>query len=249
MKLVDNWRRVMALSLSFWMQVAGLLVLILPELYFYLTERDYDPYLAWSVGVLLLLAGLIGRLFQQSDSMWREWLRILTVVILAIAVAFAVSVRAGAASYDEAETLKVAVPFIAKEEGKRNKAYKDIVGVWTICYGSTRGIGPGMIMSDAECLELLRDEVAEYRHGLHRYFSVTTKARRLTPARDAAYTSTAFNCGIRAIGRSTATRRLNAGNIAGGCHALTWWNKAGGRVIRGLVNRRAREKALCMKGL
>jgi lysozyme len=138
MKFVDNWRRVVALSLSFWMQVAGLLVLILPEIYFYLTDRDYDPYLAWTAGVLLLLAGLIGRLFRQSDSVAREWLRILAVVILAMGVAFAMATRANAGSYDEAETLKIAVPFIAQEEGKRNKAYKDIVGVWTICYGSTR---------------------------------------------------------------------------------------------------------------
>jgi GH24 family phage-related lysozyme (muramidase) len=79
--------------------------------------------------------------------------------------------------------------------------------------------------------------------------SPTTIDRRLPATRDAAYTSTAFNCGVAAIGKSTATRRLNAGNIAGGCEALTWWNKAGGRVIRGLLERRKREQALCMQGL
>jgi GH24 family phage-related lysozyme (muramidase) len=57
------------------------------------------------------------------------------------------------------------------------------------------------------------------------------------------------NVGIAGAGKSTATRRLNAGDIAGGCQALTWWNKAGGRVVRGLVNRRAEEFALCMDGL
>jgi GH24 family phage-related lysozyme (muramidase) len=151
--------------------------------------------------------------------------------------------------YSEAAALDVAVPFIAQEEGLRTKAYLDIVGVPTICYGSTRGVRLGMEKTRAECLELLRSEVAEYRHGLHRYIKPATRLYHLTPKRDAAYTSTAFNCGIQAIGKSTAVRRLNAGDIRGGCEALTWWNKAGGRVVRGLVARRTRERALCLEGV
>ena len=50
-------------------------------------------------------------------------------------------------------------------------------------------------------------------------------------------------------GDSTATRRLNAGNIIGGCTALTWWNKAGQRVVRGLALRRGEERDLCMMGV
>jgi GH24 family phage-related lysozyme (muramidase) len=151
--------------------------------------------------------------------------------------------------YSEADALNEAVPFIAQEEGLRTKAYLDIVGVPTICYGSTRGVRLGMEKTRAECLDLLRSEVAEYRHGLHRYIKPAARLYHLTPKRDAAYTSTAFNCGIGAIGKSTAVRRLNAGDIKGGCEALTWWNKAGGRVVRGLVARRTRERALCLDGV
>lgn len=248
MPIILDWRRVLLSSLSFWMQVAGLLVLILPELWFHWTGRDYDPKLAWWLGALFLVAGLAGRLYKQKLSLWREWLRVagVAVVVVALAFLFAAEVRAAPAS--EGQTLNIAVPFIAKEEGKRNTAYRDIVGIPTICYGSTRGVRLGMVLSDRECGELLRAEVAEYRLGLHRYFTATTIASRLPPARDAAYTSTAFNCGIGAIGKSTATRRLNAGDIAGGCEALTWWNKAGNRVVRGLFDRRKRERALCMIG-
>ncbi|MEP1943144.1 MAG: lysozyme [Sulfitobacter sp.] len=249
MNFISDWRRVAAVSLSFWMQVAGLLVLILPEIWFALTGQDYDPVFAWWTGVLLLLAGLIGRLWKQGVSSFLEWLRIVGVLVVCALLALLFTAQAKAGSVSEIETLRIAVPFIAKEEGKRNKAYADIVGVPTICYGSTRGVRLGMVMTDAQCLALLSDEVAEYREGLHGYFSKATRSSRLTAKRDAAYTSTAFNCGVRAIGRSTATRRLNAGDIRGGCTALTWWNKAGGRVIRGLVNRRAREKALCLAGL
>ena len=52
--------------------------------------------------------------------------------------------------------------------------------------------------------------------------------------------------GVRAAGRSTATRRLNAGDVTGACKAITWWNKAGGRVIRGLVNRRTEDQTMCL---
>lgn len=247
-RLISDWRRVLLLSLSFWMQVAGLLVLILPELRYHWTGQDYDPVLAWWLGALFLVAGLAGRLCQQGSPGWREWLRIcaVTAIVIALALLFAGQARAAPAS--EGETLAIAVPFIAKEEGKRNAAYRDIVGVWTICYGSTRGVRPGMVYSDQQCLELLRAEVAEYRRGLHRYFTPATINSRLPAPRDAAFTSTAFNCGISAIGKSTATRRLNAGDIPGACEALTWWNKAGGRVIRGLSERRKRERALCMQG-
>lgn len=253
MPLVPDWRRVMLLSFSFWMQVAGLAALILPELWFRFTEQDYDPYFAWWLGVLLLLAGIIGRVYQQGLSPWKEWLRIIAVVAIMIALAIILASPSNAARLPndpatEAETLQIAVPFIAKEEGKRNRAYRDAVGIWTICFGSTRGVHADMWMSDQQCFYLLKIEVAEHRTGLHRYFTAVTIAARLPPKRDAAYTSAAFNVGVAGIGKSTATKRLNAGDIAGGCQALTWFDKAGHRVLRGLFERRQREKKLCMDG-
>lgn len=249
MNWVSDVSQVISRSLSFWLTVAGLLVLIVPELRYYLTGVDTDPVLSWWLGVLLLVASLVGRIWRQGLSWWREWLRIAGVLALIglLAVLLAAKVRADPVA--EADTLKVAVPFIAQEEGERTSAYLDVVGVPTICFGSTRGVRLGMVRTHAECLALLSEEVAEYRGKLHRYFSTATRQRRLTPERDAAYTSTAFNCGVAAIGRSTATRRLNAGDVRGGCQALTWWNKAGGRVIRGLVGRRERERRLCMVGV
>jgi len=107
----------------------------------------------------------------------------------------------------------------------------------------------GDFMSDAECTALLRKDVVEYREGLHRYFTAETLSARLTPERDAAYVSLAYNVGVAGAGRSTATRRLNADDIAGGCDAISWWNRAGGRVVRGLVRRRADEYRLCMIGV
>lgn len=48
--------------------------------------------------------------------------------------------------------MDIAVPFIAGWDGKRNQAYRDIAGVVTICYGSTRGVQIGQHMTGAECL-------------------------------------------------------------------------------------------------
>ncbi|WP_292330524.1 lysozyme [Mesorhizobium sp.] len=248
-RAVPEWRRVLSLSLSFWMQVLGLAVLVLPEAYYRLTGNDYDPYFFWWLGVLLLLAGIIGRVWQQGVSLWVEWLRIIAVGAVIVGLALVLATPAPAAEATEAETLQIAVPFIAKEEGKRNRAYRDAVGIWTICYGSTRGVHADMWMTDQQCFDLLKIEVAEHRTGLHRYFTPVTIAVRLPPKRDAAYTSTAFNVGVAGIGKSTATRRLNAGDVAGGCQALTWFDKAGKRVLRGLFERRQREKKLCVDGL
>lgn len=160
-----------------------------------------------------------------------------------------VPVVAASGAVSDAAFLSVAFPLVSKWEGLRLAAYQDIVGVWTVCYGHTKGVEPGDIYSKAQCAALFRAELLEYRAALHRYFTAETIAQRLTPARDAAYSSLAYNVGKEGAGKSTATRRLNAGDVAGGCEALTWWNKAGGRVVRGLARRRADEYQLCMMGL
>ena len=64
-----------------------------------------------------------------------------------------------------------------------------------------------------------------------------------------AFVSWAYNVGTGAACRSTLVRKANAGDIAGACDELPRWNKAGGRVIRGLTNRRLSERKLCLEGL
>jgi hypothetical protein len=49
---------------------------------------------------------------------------------------------------------------------------------------------------------------------------------------------------VSAFSNSTVVKRLNNGNYTGAAEALTWWNKAGSKVVNGLVNRRADEKKL-----
>lgn len=178
-------------------------------------------------------------------------------LILAFALAVAPTIAVpNTGTPTEAEFSAVAVPLVAKWEGEvrckdnpaMHCAYKDIVGVPTVCYGETKGVTMSMRFTDRQCKDMLASEILEYREGLHAYFTPETLSGRLTAARDAAYASLAYNVGVAGAGRSTATRRLNAGNIVGGCHALGYWNRGGGRVVRGLVNRRAEETALCLAG-
>ncbi len=225
MKLVPNARQIAKRSHSMWAGYLGLLCLVLPEALFWLFGRDTNPRIWWILGVALVAYGLIGRVKDQGID--GSKLR----------------------SSSIAAFLALALPLIGGWEGMRNHAYLDLVGVPTICFGHTKGVSLGDYMTDTQCAALLRSEVLEYREGLHGYFSAETKVLRLPAARDAAYVSLAYNVGIRGAGRSTATRRLNADDVAGGCQALTWWNKAGGRVVRGLVRRRADEYRLCMQGL
>lgn len=150
------------------------------------------------------------------------------------------------------ETAVYAVPIVMRWEGLKTEAYLDTIArppVWTICYGETYNVRPGEVRTRAQCEEGLRRGLkrfwADYRAGVQ-----PEKLRGLLrPQTDAALTSLTWNIGAGAILRSTALRRLNAGDIAGACEAATWFNKAGGRIIRGLQNRRSDEYRLCMEGV
>ena len=152
----------------------------------------------------------------------------------------------------EAATMAVAVPLVARWEGVKTTAYLDTIArppVWTICYGETEGVRQGETRTMQQCEDGLRRGLVRYRDGIHVAFTAETKAQRLPPERDAAFVSLAWNVGIGGVRGSTATRRLNAGDVRGACEGMKMWNRAGGRVIRGLVNRRADEYALCMRGV
>lgn len=137
-------------------------------------------------------------------------------------------------------SLSIAAPIIAKWEGKSNDPYRDIVGVSTVCYGETRV--EMRRYTDAECTAMLQKAVKGFQNEVLRC-SPTLMGH---PYQLAAATSLAYNIGSSAYCRSTAARRFNEGDLKGGCEALKMWNKAGGRVVQGLVSRRNDEYSLCV---
>lgn len=142
----------------------------------------------------------------------------------------------------------IVAPFVSGWEsgGKpRLVAYKDIVGVWTICDGETLGVKPGMVETLAGCKA--RDDAALIRHA--EPVLACTPALRAHPNQLSAAISLAYNIGTAGYCGSTVARRFNAGDWRGACEAFLMWNKAGGRVVAGLTNRRRAERALCLKEL
>ena len=263
MRLIPNAGAIARRAFSMWCNYLGILCLIAPELIYYFFEIDTNPRIWFWSGLALIVAGIVGRIVDQGIDHPKDarFFSSGAVALIAMAALWPREVADPAtpeptpnysSAYSLADFDAVAVPLIAKWEGLRTTAYLDTIAsppVWTVCYGETKGVKEGDTYTERQCKEMLAREVREYRSGLHAYFTPETKAQRLTAHRDAAYTSLAYNVGIAGAGKSTATRRLNAGDIAGGCEAIAWWNKAGQRVIRGLVNRRAEEVALCLRGL
>ncbi len=149
----------------------------------------------------------------------------------------------GAGAALVALSLSLSTDMIAKWEGKRNDPYQDIVGVWTVCYGETRV--PMRRYTNAECREMLTRATNEFQ----REVLACTPILRNRPHQLAAATSLAYNIGSSAYCRSTVARRFNEGNFRQACDGFAAWKHAGGRVVRGLVNRRADEIRLCLTGL
>lgn len=141
------------------------------------------------------------------------------------------------------------VALIKRFEGCRLSAYPDPGtggAPWTIGWGTTRIAGepvtPGMTIDQAEADRLLREDLA--RHAAE--VAEAIGPAPTTPAQFDALVSFHYNTG--AIGRATLTRRHRAGDHTGAAHEFRRWTRAGGRVLPGLVRRRAEEAALYLRG-
>lgn len=142
--------------------------------------------------------------------------------------------------------MAAAVALVGTWEGLRTVAYRDVVGIPTVCFGETRGVKMGDRYSVDECKVMLGDALVEFETGMRRCL----KAPDTIPAQSyVAFLSLSYNIGTTAFCGSTVARRANAGDIRGACEAIPVWNWAGGRVVQGLVNRRAEERTICLKGV
>lgn len=126
-------------------------------------------------------------------------------------------------------------------EGKRNVGYRDIVGIPTNCTGNTKNVVVGRYYSDAEC------ELIDSGQALVHLAEVRKCTPGITGNQLVAAGLLTYNIGGPKYCRSTVARRFNAGDRRGACDAFPMWNRAGGRVVRGLVRRRAIERSICLK--
>ena len=149
----------------------------------------------------------------------------------------------------QAALLLAAAAFVMPWEGLRTEAYLDRLAeppVWTICYGETRGVTPGLHRSRADCEAGLLAALDSY----HQALAACLPGLSAQPVGvQVALTSWTYNVGPGAACGSTLVRLARAGDWAAACSELPRWNRAGGRVVAGLTARRLAETTLCLKAL
>lgn len=131
---------------------------------------------------------------------------------------------------------------VALWEGDKKDPYWDIVNVLTVCSGHTgKDITIGKRYSQAECDAITKRDI--YKHQVYVLQCVT---RPLKQNEFDAFTLFTFNLGGSAFCNSTFLKKYNAGDVQGACDGMLAWNKAGGKVVKGLQNRRQFERKLCL---
>ena len=132
-------------------------------------------------------------------------------------------------------------------EGCRLIPYKDSAGLWTIGYGHL--IADGKTLPDSAKYKitqkqadlLLKYDVIPREKAVERLCAVPLSQNEFD-----ALVSFVFNLGAGCFQRSTIRQKLNRGDKAGAAKVLLRYNRAGGKVIKGLVNRRMAEFKLFM---
>jgi lysozyme len=148
------------------------------------------------------------------------------------------------------------IKLIAHHEGIRLKPYQCPALIWTVGVGhvidqshirvplAERKALPipngwDRTISMGEVDEMLTTDLQSFESGVRRLCP-----NGLTPGRLGALTSFAFNVGLGNLQRSTIRIKHNRGEYESAAEEFMKWNKAGGKELKGLTNRRKDERAL-----
>jgi lysozyme len=158
-----------------------------------------------------------------------------------------------------AAVIAVLTVFTPIWEGADLVAKKDAIGTghpMTYCHGQTDEFGKvkeGQRFTPAQCKELLAKSLPKYLEPVQKCVNVELPVKTMAALVDAAY-----NAGPAAVCRSPMVKKMNAGDIEGGCNAFEgWYVRSDGQVRKGLVARRSgiagdkrkNEKQLCLEGV
>jgi lysozyme len=143
------------------------------------------------------------------------------------------------------------IKLIKSFEGLRLNAYKDMAGIWTIGYGSTRYqdgrvVKPGDKLTDeAQANTLFINTLSKYVEAVNKGAKVALSQNQFD-----ALVSFIYNVGTGAVTSSTLFKILNTGNYQNAADQFLLWNKitdpkTGKKVPNEtLTRRRAQERAL-----
>ena len=128
---------------------------------------------------------------------------------------------------------------IKKFEGCELEAYKCAAGVWTIGFGSIKGVKQGDTITQEEADNLLLHEMDEYEGYVNHMVKVDIKQNEFD-----ALVAWVFNLGPSNFSSSTLLQKINIKDWDDVPNQIKRWNKAGGKVLQGLIRRREAEALL-----
>ncbi len=134
------------------------------------------------------------------------------------------------------------IALIKKFEGCELNAYQCSADVWTIGYGHTRGVNEGDTCTKDDAEKILIDDLVEFEGYVNDLVDT-----ELTQNQFDALVAWTFNLGPTNLKSSTLLTRLNSGDLDDVPHQIKRWNKAGGKVLDGLVRRREAEALLWLE--
>lgn len=130
---------------------------------------------------------------------------------------------------------------LAHDEGTVSKVYLDVVNIPTVCMGTTAGLthkDVGRVLTDLECNARNKAAVQSAERAVKAAVKVP-----LTQQQYDVLVSFTYNVGNAAMQGSTMLKYLNAGECQAAAAQMLRWDKAKGRVVRGLTLRRQRDAA------
>lgn len=136
------------------------------------------------------------------------------------------------------------IDLIKRFEGFRATAYLCPAKVLTIGYGHTSRAGAppvtrGMKIGEAEAAVILRRDVESFAKGVAKLLTIPLNDNQFS-----ALVSFAYNVGLGAFAKSSVLKAVNSQDFAAVPGRLKLWTKGGGKVLPGLVKRRAAEAQL-----
>ena len=148
------------------------------------------------------------------------------------------------------KTNRAGIELIKAWEGVRLTAYPDPATggePWTIGYGHTSAAGEprvfkGMTIHIDEANAILERDLVKYEAAVSKLLKRNPNENQFS-----AMVSLCFNIGPGNMAKSSVVRLFNAGDIPGAANAFRMWNKAAGKVMKGLENRREAERQLFLR--
>lgn len=137
---------------------------------------------------------------------------------------------------------QVGIDLIKSFEGLKLEAYQDSVNVWTIGYGTTKNVQPGMKITLEQAEELLRHDLDTFERGVTSLIGVPVSQNQFD-----ALVSFAYNLGLGSLKKSTLLKYLNNAQYLEAADEFLRWDKAGGKKLKGLTKRRNAERLLFLK--